>query len=54
MFGLWRIAKGITIRQMAKEIGVSIALLSRFENGHQIKSNDFQKILFWIFWDKQI
>lgn len=47
MLRLYRTVKGLTIRQFAPQIGISIATLSRVERGHEMDLETFSKLLTW-------
>jgi transcriptional regulator with XRE-family HTH domain len=46
---LWRNVKNIGIRDMAAEIGVSAATLSRLERGENVDGKTLIKLIAWIF-----
>lgn len=45
----YRKAKNISRREAAKRIGISHLSLARFEQGREIKSTQWAKLLTWIF-----
>lgn len=45
---LYRGSRNITIRECAKEIGISSATLSRVENGKDCDMKSFSKLLNWL------
>jgi len=45
---IYRFSKDIGIRDMAKKIGISGSTLSRIENGKQVTSTTFYKLLKWM------
>lgn len=47
MLRLYRMVRNITVRQLAPEIGVSIATLSRVERGYEMDLRTFEKFLAW-------
>lgn len=44
----WRTIMRITIRDMAAELGISAATLSRIENGQEMDGTTLAKILTWL------
>ena len=44
----WRLMSERDLRSLAKEIGVSVATLSRFERGHDCDGKTLSKILTWL------
>ena len=44
----YRWASKIGVRELAAEIGISYATLSRVENGEMPDGNTLRKILFWL------
>ncbi len=45
----YRRSSDIDIRKLAREIGIGTSTLSRIENGKEINSQTFGKILLWLF-----
>lgn len=47
----WRKERGMSLRELAKVIGVDHVSLTRFESGdsNEIKFDNYHKILMWIF-----
>ena len=44
----WRLMEERTLRNVAKEIGVSAATLMRFEQGQDLSGTALHKILLWL------
>lgn len=45
---LWRTSEGVSLRDMAAQIGISAATLSRYERGKDMNANNFVKLLAWL------
>ena len=45
----YRFHRSLTVRDLAPEIGISIATLSRLERGHQPDGDTMLKLLAWMF-----
>ncbi len=48
MIGLYRRVHNLSIRPLAKEIGISTATLSRLENGHAVDGATFAAVFRWL------
>ena len=46
---LYRSVQEIGVREMAKEIGISSATLSRLENGKSLDQSNMLKVINWFF-----
>lgn len=47
MLRLYSMMRRLTVRQLAPEIGVSIATLSRIERGHAMDADTLMKVIHW-------
>ena len=45
----YRQINNITVRELAREIGISIATISRLENNKDIYASTMKKIMVWMF-----
>lgn len=52
MLRIYRNVRGLSVRQLAPQIGISIATLSRLERGHEMDLATFEKLLTWFRKDK--
>ena len=48
MLVLYRAATGQTVRDLAPQIGISIATLSRIERGHAMDAETLLKVWMWL------
>lgn len=47
MLRLYRTLRGLTVRQLAPQIGISHATLSRVERGREMDLATFEKLVIW-------
>ena len=45
----WRISQELTLREVAKEIGISHSTLARIEHGEACDSDTIAAVLVWLF-----
>lgn len=45
---MWRSIENVTLRDLAKEIGITHTVLHRFETNKEINAENFRKILRWM------
>lgn len=49
LFVDYRKQRGLSLREAAKRIGISHSTLGRFEKGKELKTEQFAKIMTWLF-----
>ena len=45
---LYRVVQNLPVRQVAPEMGISIATLSRIERGHAMDADTLVKVIRWL------